>query len=449
MADKLVFAPQPGPQTSFLSSPADITIYGGSAGSGKSFAILLDAARLIDVPAYNAVIFRREIRMLSQTGGLFAESHKIYPFLYGAPNTTARKWTFPSGSTISFEGCELESDVLKFQGLQTAYLAFDELTHFTEYQFWYLWSRVRSTIGGGGRVRATCNPDPESWVKTLLLPWIDGIKASGELAHYIREDDSLKEVAPGTPHSFSLTFIPGKIHDNPALLQKDPEYLTRLMNLPLAEKMALLEGSWDSVANGDWFKPEHWKTYNPSDLFEEGITWVRFWDMASTVPKKGSDPDYTVGCLMGKTKDGRFLIKDVQRFREEPATTEKYIKQTAINDGKDVAIRMELEGGSSGKITIDHYARNVLAGYDFQGIRSSTSKENRAKPFSSAVANGLVYLADTSPWTQPFKNEHARFPNRKFHDDQVDAASSAHCYLTRAKEFSFENFVFSPVFNDF
>ena len=88
MTEQLIFQPQNGKQCAFLSSEADITIYGGSAGSGKSFGLLLDAARLVDTPAYNAVIFRREIRMLSQAGGLYAESQKIYPYLHAIPNST-------------------------------------------------------------------------------------------------------------------------------------------------------------------------------------------------------------------------------------------------------------------------------------------------------------------------------------------------------------------------
>lgn len=446
MSAQLVFQPQDGPQTKFLASPADITIYGGAAGAGKSFGLLLDAARLIDVPNYNAVLFRRHINKLSLPGGLYAESNKIYPYLAGIPNKTTRRWTFPSGATVSFEGVELESDVLNFQGMQCAYLGFDELTHFSEYQFWYLWSRVRSTIGGGGRVRATCNPEPNSWVKTLILPWLEGVKASGELCWYVREDDALKEVPKGTLHSFSITFISASIYDNPALLEKDPEYLTKLMNQPLAEKMTLFYGNWDSVDNADWFKPEHWKTFYS---LPDDITWVRFWDMASTEAKKGKDPDYTVGTLMGKSSDGLYFIADVRRFREEPAKTEALIKETALNDGKEIAVRMEIEGGSSGKITIDHYARNVLSGYDFQGIRSSTSKQNRIKPFCSSVSNGLVYLPDSAAWKQPFINECARFPNKKVHDDQPDSAASAHNYLSSAKPFSFESFSFTADFNEF
>ena len=56
--------PQEGAQTAFLSSKADFAIYGGSGGSGKSYGLLLEAARHINNPGYGAVIFRREQKMI-------------------------------------------------------------------------------------------------------------------------------------------------------------------------------------------------------------------------------------------------------------------------------------------------------------------------------------------------------------------------------------------------
>ncbi|MDV7391807.1 hypothetical protein RZS08_10655, partial [Arthrospira platensis SPKY1] len=73
--------PQPGPQTAFLSSPADIVIYGGSSGGGKTFGLLLEAARNINNPEYGGVIFRREQTMITNEGGLRDTALQLYPYL--------------------------------------------------------------------------------------------------------------------------------------------------------------------------------------------------------------------------------------------------------------------------------------------------------------------------------------------------------------------------------
>lgn len=68
---------------------------------------------------------------------------------------------------------EHENDKYNHQGAQYPLIMFDELTHFSKTQFLYLLSRNRSTCGVRPYVRATCNPDPDSWVADLVAPWID------------------------------------------------------------------------------------------------------------------------------------------------------------------------------------------------------------------------------------------------------------------------------------
>jgi len=155
----------------------------------------------------------------------------------------------------------------------------------------------------------------------------------------------------------------------------------------------------------------------------EGVTQVRFWDLAATEAEQGKDPDWTVGCLMSEHQ-GRYWISDIVRVQEEAAEVERVIKQAAQLDGKETRVFMEQEGGASGKSLISHYARNVLKGYSFEGIPATGSKTVRAQPFASAVANGNVHLIEAG-WNTSFLDEAERFPTAKTHDDQVDAASQA------------------------
>ncbi len=155
---------------------------------------------------------------------------------------------------------------------------------------------------------------------------------------------------------------------------------------------------------------------------------VRYWDLAATAEEPGKDPDWTAGLKM-TLKDGVYFIEDVQRARKSPQGVERLIKQTAELDGRQTQIAMEQEGGSGGKITIDHYARKVLVGYEFRGKPSTGSKTERARPFSAAAEAGNVKLVKGT-WNAAFLDEVGMFPRGK-HDDQVDSASGAFNILAR------------------
>jgi len=135
--------PQEGPQTAFLSSPADIAIYGGAAGGGKSWALLAEPLRNISNPKFGAVIFRRTTTQIRNEGGLWDESSHMYAPLGGDPKDMTLDWRFPSGANISMAHLEYDKSVLNWQGSQIPLLCFDELTHFSARQFFYMMSRNR------------------------------------------------------------------------------------------------------------------------------------------------------------------------------------------------------------------------------------------------------------------------------------------------------------------
>jgi predicted phage terminase large subunit-like protein len=157
-------------------------------------------------------------------------------------------------------------------------------------------------------------------------------------------------------------------------------------------------------------------------VFPEDMQKVRYWDLAATAPKHGSDPDWTVGALVGH-KEGRYFVLDVRRMRGTPYDVEKLIKITSEEDGISTRIVMEQEPGSSGVNVIDHYARHVVPGFNFKGQKSNTSKKDRAGVFSAASEAGNVMLARAT-WNTPFLDECEVFPYGA-HDDQVDAISGA------------------------
>jgi hypothetical protein len=263
--------PQEGFQWDFLASPADIVIGGGAAGVGKTFALLLDPLRDIHVKGYGGVFFRRTYPQITNQGGLWDTSKELYIHMKAKMNDSNLSWTFGNGNRIKFSHLQHEKDIYEYQGAQIPYIAFDELTHFSEKMFFYLISRNRTTCGVKPTVRATCNPDPESWVARFLEWWIDQATGfpipdrAGVLRYFIKDGDSIvwgntkQEVIDKCMHILdadefkgidkndlvkSVTFIPGNIHQNQELLSKNPDYLSSLLAQDEATKGMLLYGNW-------------------------------------------------------------------------------------------------------------------------------------------------------------------------------------------------------------
>src|SRR5690625_3049613 len=174
-ANDRVIRPQPGPQKAFLASSADIVIYGCAAGGGTSYGLLLEPRRhTLATPGFGTVIFRRTSKQVRNEQGLWDTSEEIYPHVGLTPTESILQWTHePTGNAITFAHLEHEKNVHDWQGAQIALICFDELTHFTARQFWYMLSRNRSVAGVRPYVRATTNPDPDSFVAGLISWWID------------------------------------------------------------------------------------------------------------------------------------------------------------------------------------------------------------------------------------------------------------------------------------
>src|SRR5713101_5788502 len=184
---------QPGPQTGFLQSEADICIYGGAAGGGKTVGLILEPLRHVGrVANFAAVFFRRTTPQITNPGALWDESLNFYPRLGGTPHLGVHEWRWRCGGKIKFSHLQLATSVYDWQGAQITLICFDELTHFTAHQFFYLTSRNRSTCGVRPYIRATCNPDADSWVAEFLAWWIDpetGLpipERAGVLRYYVR-----------------------------------------------------------------------------------------------------------------------------------------------------------------------------------------------------------------------------------------------------------------------
>lgn len=253
----IVWSPQPK-QIEFLSRPEYEALYGGSAGGGKSDALLMEALRQVHIPHYRGLILRKTYPQLSE---LIDRAYILYKAAYpkATYNASQHRWTFPSGSQIWFGSMQHVADRINYQGKRYDYIAFDELTHFTWDEYAYMFSRNRAS-GAGTRVymRAATNPGNigHGWVKERFVTPAPPLTPIIEDASYVDEK--------GQKHSIkrSRIFVPATVFDNQKLLEDNPEYVASLALLPEAEKQALLYGSWDSFS-GQVFRewrndPEHY-----------------------------------------------------------------------------------------------------------------------------------------------------------------------------------------------
>lgn len=269
-----IIEPQPGYQINFLSSPADIVIGGGAAGVGKTYSLLLEPLRHKDVEGFGTVCFRRTSPQIRNEGGLWDTSQQIYNLVGAHPRESSLEWDF-GASKLKFSHLEYEKNIYDWQGSQIPLIEFDELTHFTKKMFFYLLTRNRSVCGVDPYVRATCNPDPDSWVSELIAWWIDqdtgfAIPERDGVVRYLVVDGDdyiwghtkaevigksghiLDEVVRRSgidPSIFikSLTFISGNIYDNKELLRVNPAYLGNLLTQDKETQAALLHSNWKTV----------------------------------------------------------------------------------------------------------------------------------------------------------------------------------------------------------
>lgn len=434
--------PQQGPQEAFLSSAADIAIYGGAAGGGKTFGLLMEPLRHINNSDYGMVIFRKTSVQVRNEGGLWDESLKIYPFQGGRGSESILNWRFPSGMAVKFSHLEYDKNVLNWQGSQIPTLGFDELTHFTEYQFFYMLSRNRSTSGVPGYVRCTTNPDKNSWVRKFIDWWIgpDGFpikERGGVLRWFIRQDDKIiwadtrnelvktygKDTMPK-----SVTFIPSSIEDNKILLQKDPSYKANLLALPRVERLRLLGGNWDVTKSaGNYFKKEWFRLVDTIPSGHSGA--VRYWDRAATRPnEENPDPDWTRGLKMLKYPDGTCLVTDLRSLRDSPNQIERLVLNTAHHDGFGVTVWGEQEPGSAGVADAQNFAK-LLNGFNVRIARPTKDKTTRALPVSAQSEAGNIMVLK-APWNDEFFQELEDFPEGG-HDDIVDTLSGAYNELNQ------------------
>ena len=317
--ENVIFKANEGPQTDFLAAPERDVLYGGAAGGGKSYAMLIDPLRFAHRAAHRALILRRSMPELRE---LIDKSRELYPKAFpGCKYKEVEKlWNFPSGAKVEFGFLERDADVYRYQGQAYSWIGFDEITHLpTEFGWNYLASRLRTTDPDiTPYMRCTANPGGvgATWVKKRYVdPYPPNESFTGE--------DNL-----------TRKFIPARLDDNPYLAE-DGRYEEMLKALPPTQRKQLLEGNWD-VNEGAAFTEFDLDTHVITP-FEIPISWERV---------KGVDYGYSSesACIWGTVDptDGTLIIyrelyrkgltgEDLGRLITEKELTDPYSVQGVLD----------------------------------------------------------------------------------------------------------------------
>lgn len=362
---------------------------------------------------------------------------------------------------MAFRHIDRDEDLKSHQGAQYCEIGFDELTHFSSKAFFYMLSRNRSTCGVRPFVRATCNPDADSWVANFIKWWIDQEtgypipERSGKIRYMIRRDEQIhwankketlwKKFDLNTPEEkeepLSVTFIMSSVYDNKALLSVNPQYLANLKALSQVERERLLYGNWKiKAAAGLFFKRTQLGDVL-SEVPKDVVVWVRCWDLAATEKKENGDAAFTAGVLMGKRKDGRYIVADVINKQMSASDVRQTIKLTAqldIAKYKRVCIRLPQDPGQAGKEQAQSYIK-FLSGFNVKTVAESGSKESRAEPMAAQWQAGNFDIV-AGDWNEMYLQQLENFPDSSF-KDMVDASANGFAELEVQSQFNPRNLI--------
>lgn len=461
----------------------DIIFYGGQAGGGKSFASLLHHMKYIHIPYYKGIVIRRTTPMLTKPGAIWDEAKALYREYDDKARIRNKDMKISFGpveefekkAEVSFTHFERVDDTANFQGSQLSSAVLDELCQFEESQFLYILSRLRTKAEMKPVIRATMNPDPDSWVKKWIGWYLypegheffgrPNPERQGIVRWFIRNGndmiwaesreemfekhgrrDSFGNLLPEKDKKqikpLSFAWISASVYDNPYI---EDNYIAFLEGLPRIEKEILLYGSWEARPEGLGMIRREWfieKDEEPPHT--EVVKTVRAYDFAFTLKSdKNYSPDYTVSVKMSLLKSGDYFIHDIRQTRVLPGQWLDFILEAAQRDGVKTDIIIPLDPGPGAKFTNSILSKDISSsGYFVRQMRSQGGKIDRFKPFASMVMNGGMQILKNcaTDYENGVVNDLAFFYNQlesfdgragkrksgeSGHDDLCDACSDA------------------------
>jgi len=460
-------------QEKYLKANENILLVGGAAGSSKSYVGLMRHLRFVEDPNYRGVCIRKNSTAIMKTGGLFDEAVGLYRQY--SPEIKVKlkdqKICFPSGAIIAFSHYENRNAAQLYQGLQFSGIMYDEVSHSEEEDIWWLISRLRSKANCPHSIWLTVNPDPDSWTLKYANwylyqeghplagrpnPELNGtvrwlLRVGGDVVwgesreeliiKYGKKDLPFDHKDQVKPRSFLGLF--GTIEDNPPLLALQPDYKASLESLPFSDCERLRWGNWYARPSGsNFFKRSDLKEITETPPDSEFVEIVRSFDFASSLPSDNYvSPDYTTSVKMGKTKEGNYVILDVNRTRITFGKWLDYVLGFAHKDGKKVTIVLPEDPNPQAKANCFKMASDIREyGYSVVTKKSNTKKLEMFRPFASAVESGIVSIVKgccRDDWNKIYCDNSFYYNELEAFDGERRSGESGHDDLSDSTSLSF------------
>lgn len=277
-------------QAAFIRADADEVLYGGAAGGGKSYGQIVDAFLYgLRYPASKQLLLRASFPALERS--LIMTALEMIPRALYTYKSAKHKLYLTNGSLLEFGFLANDTDVTMYQSAEYDVIRFDELTHFTEYQYVYMLSRLRGANTFPKQMKSSTNPGSRghTWVKARFIDPAPPFTVFGE--------------------ETTRLFIPARVEENHFLMEQDEKYVKRLQTLPENEKKALLYGDWN-IFEGQFFGefnndkhvvhpteiPSHYKRFRSMD-YGLDRTACHWW----AVDEEGNLTIYREFCQSGLT----------------------------------------------------------------------------------------------------------------------------------------------------
>lgn len=371
--------------------------------------------------------------VLSKCKRIFAQAYEPDEYTWRAKDG---KFVFhKSGAEIYLKHFENEQASDNWQGIEANLFYIDEGTQFSQTMVQYIMSRMRNPNCPEvmPHLKITCNPNNSHFFRKWVEPYLkeDGTpdrSKDGMIRYFTFQDgdfvwgSSKQELMDlygiEEDEALSFTFISANVFDNKIVQKINPKYVSWLKGLRGVERARLLDGNWHVSESGSGFFKKEFVT--PVKLFEQNIvSYCRAWDIAGSLPSDQlPDPDWTCGVLIAKTKQGRYIICDVVRFRARFGEVMQRIIQTAKEDPEATQILLPQEPGQAGKAAGQMMIKELVEeGFPSRMRPSNKSKVVRFQPFAASAEAGLVDYIE-GEWNEKYFFELEQFDgSRKNKDD--------------------------------
>ena len=459
MDEPFTLAPASVPQEQFLASDSKITLYAGSAGAGKTFAIIINLVKFALKKNTTAVVFRRTSTQLRQNGGIWDEATMVFKRMFGKGvqirNREMEIYIPATNAKIKFSHLQYQSDIMSHLGAQYSLIIFDEATLFPfEEMILPLIGRLRNAnVDYVPQMLWATNPMYNHgiyhWIKDFYLdeygiPYDE--KSNAERFFVLQNNkplwyDSRKEaeaIHGGGKDSPVQSFraIKAHISQNIPLLKANPDYISNLKALPEIKRRIFLDGSWTAREEeaGLFNRTMVTMVDHPNIRAKKR---VRAYDLASQpVSTQSPNPDWTRGVLISKDDAGIYTVEDIVSVRDRPHIVQELIYHTARSDGNSTVVSYPIDPGQAGIARANEMKRDLAEmGVSSKMIRPNKSKRSRFLAFSAIAEAGFLHVV-RADWNEEFFNELEEFTGLKRgeRDDMADCCSDGVLALNQTLE---------------